>query len=114
MNKNTGKFFWGPALWKTMHSLAASYTPDQRAYMKDFIYSLIHLLPCKYCKTHWKNNLEMLNIDDYLGNNHDCFLFTYFMHDIVNKSLGKKSPPFNQIKSIYFKGMGPECSECKL
>ena len=110
----TGKFFWGPALWKSIHSLAAAYTPDQRKEYKKFIYSLQFLLPCNYCKKHLQQNLRKINIDYYLSNNHTLFLWTYFLHDIVNKALGKVSPPYDIVKTAYFKGMGPECTSCKL
>ncbi len=113
MNK-TGKFFWGPALWKTIHSLAAAYTPDQRQYYKSFIYGLQYTLPCEYCRKHLQANLKTLNIDDYLENNHKLFLWTYFLHDMVNRQLHKSSPLFEEVKSVYFRGMGPECTSCKL
>ena len=112
--KGTGKFFWGPSLWKTIHSLAAAYTPDQKGHYKTFIYGLQYMLPCEFCRVHLQKNLKMLKIDDYLDNNHTLFLWTYFLHDMVNRQLGKISPPFDAVKSAYFKGMGPECTSCKL
>lgn len=110
----TGKFFWGPAAWKTVHSFAAAYTPDQREEFKSLIYSLQYLLPCDYCRKHFKQNLKTLPIDNYLNNNHTLFLWTYFLHDIVNRQLGKTSPSYKEVKVAYFRGMGPECKSCKL
>lgn len=109
-----GKDFWGPSIWKTIHSLAAAYEPHQRKQYKNFIYTLPSILPCKQCRHHLAQNLNKLDIDNYLDNNHNLFLWSYFLHDLVNRQLNKISPPYDKVKEIYFKGMGPECKSCKL
>lgn len=121
MNANTnntnvsGKNFWGPAVWKTIHIFCASYNKGKEKELRKFIETLPHLLPCEACREHLKENLKNLRIDNYLDNNHSLFLWSYLLHDIVNKQLGKQSPDYNTIKSIYFKGIGTaDCSDCKL
>jgi len=109
-----GKKFWGPALWKTIHCFAASYTPDKKNSFKKFMFELQYLIPCEECKMHYINNLETFKMDNYMTNNHQLFLWSYLLHDIVNKQLGKHSPPYELVKIIYFKGLGSDCHLCKL
>jgi len=108
------KDFWGPSIWKTIHIFAATYQPSQKKEFKSFISNLQYLLPCEACRKHLKDNLETLKIDNYLDNNHNLFLWSYFLHDIVNKQLNKTSPPYETVKTIYFKGLGNDCTSCKL
>lgn len=108
--------FWGPCAWKTIHSYAASFVPtceNKKAFI-NFINSQIKLLPCEKCRAHFLKNLKEINIENYLNSNDDLFLWTYFLHDRVNKSLNKKSPPYDQIKKIYFNNLGKKCDECKV
>lgn len=110
----TGKNFWGPPVWHTIHSTAASYKPHQRASFKRMMNTWTEMLPCDECRGHLKENLKRLPVDNYLDNNHNLFLWTYFLHDLVNKQLGKHSPPYKTVKEYYFKGLGPECTQCSL
>lgn len=110
----SGKDFWGPAFWKTIHSMAASYTPKQKKAFEEFMYGLIVLLPCDACRDHLRQNLKTLPMENYMIDNHSLFLWSYYLHDIVNRQLGKTSPPFTLVKEAYFKGLGSECTQCKL
>jgi hypothetical protein len=110
-----GKNFWGPKVWSTIHIFSASYTPDQKQAFKDYIYNVLpKLLPCESCRSHLKENIKTIPLEPYLTNNHNVFLWSYLLHDLVNKQLGKTSPAYNQIKEVYFKGLGPDCTSCKL
>jgi hypothetical protein len=108
-----GNYFWGPAVWKTIHSFAVSYTPDQREQFRFFINNLTNILPCEMCRKHLRDNLRALPIDNYLSDHNRLFLWTYLLHDRVNQQLGKKSPPYEQVKKIYFQHMGTTCTDCK-
>ena len=110
----SGKQFWGPAMWRTIHSLAIAYTPSQADQFRKFIGTLPALLPCEQCRIHLKQNLKILKVDDYLTSNHNLFLWSYLLHDMVNKQLGTISPPYESTKLFYIKSMGPECKACKL
>lgn len=109
MNRN----FWGPAFWRTIHAAAAAYTPDKAQSFKQFIYSLPGILPCQECREHILTNLTRvypLN-EKYLRSNETLFLWTYNLHDIVNKQLGKCSIPFAEAWKLYFGTK--KCSICK-
>lgn len=105
--------FWGPYWWRTIHSFAASYKPNPtvKKAFKEFIYSLSGLLPCNISRTQFKNNLNNIPLsENYLKDSHNLFLWSYLFHDLINKQLGKVSPPFQDIKSQYFNDH--ICSSC--
>jgi len=94
--------FWGPALWKMIHSSAFIYHPSNKHSYKSFIESLPYLLPCEFCRKHLKNNLKTLPLtENNLQNNHTLFYWTYILHDIVNLQLNKSSPSYNDIHYLY-------------
>jgi hypothetical protein len=95
--------FWGPSIWNFIHLTAITYKPTDRLSYKNFIYSLPQLLPCENCCKHLSANLKTLPIDNSLDNSSNLFIWTYNLHDLVNKQLNKKpSPPLN-ITIEYYK-----------
>ena len=117
----TSKDFVGPSAWKLLHSLAAAYSPEQRADFLAFVNSLAKMFPCKTCRTNLKKKLRLLPPHNYLDNNHDLFFWTYTIHDMVNKAITKyqpdapkHSPPYEKVKYMYFSALGEHCAECNL
>lgn len=107
------KKFWGPCFWRTIHAFAASYRPipEVRTAFRQFIYSLIGVIPCTTCRQHYSENLRQIPLtDNYLKDAHNLFLWSYHLHDLVNKQLGKVSPPFEVVKAQYFNEQ--VCSSC--
>jgi Erv1 / Alr family len=109
------KEFWGPATWKLIHSMAAAYIPTDNNYVafKNFITSLVYLLPCPVCREHFKINIKKYPIEQYLQSNKTLFYWTYIMHDLVNKQNGKVSPQYDYVRSFYFNGLKEDCESCK-
>ena len=107
-----GRDYWGPAVWRTIHSFAAAYTPDKKQYVKPFLKSTGALLPCEDCSEHMPENMKILNVDDYLDDNHSLFLWSYMFHDLVNKQIGKTSPSYETVKVEYFNSLGEKCASC--
>lgn len=106
--------FWGPATWRTLHSIAVAYDPTtQKAAAKSFVKNLMILLPCDKCRDHWKDVLKQYPIENYLDDNHSFFLWTYLVHDAVNKDNGKTSPPYEDVKVYCFNALGEKCSSCE-
>lgn len=103
-NKISDKNFWGPYVWRALHSMAAVYKPEYKVYFKQLIYSLPGILPeTGGSKQRFIENLKILPLtDEYLLDNHNLFLWTFLLHDLVNKQLGQISPPFEKIKNLYF------------
>lgn len=109
--------FWGPCTWKFIHSIAAAYdpaTPGAREAFIACIKSLLYLLSCKQCRDHLRANLKKLPIERYLSTNEQAFLWSYHLHDLVNRQLGKKSPPYLDVKRVYYGAMEIACESCKV
>ena len=49
---------WGPSMWHYLHTMSFNYpvkpTPEEKKHYKEFILSLQHVLPCKYCRINLK------------------------------------------------------------
>jgi hypothetical protein len=114
-----GRHFWGPAGWTFIHSIAASYTPENAEYYKMFMLSLTRLLPCTTCKKNLIKHLSKLPLEPYLANNHELLFHSYALHDMSNKDIeqetrqSKPSPPYDEFKAFIIKSLGDECGECK-
>lgn len=108
-----GNDFWGPPTWKFLHSIAATYTPDQANAVKCLYQSLTVLLPCPKCRTNLKKKLKAFPIEKYLGSRDDFFFWTYLIHDNVNQWAGKTSPTLDDVREEYYVALlNAGCAEC--
>jgi hypothetical protein len=87
---------WGPAVWHMLHTISFNYpvnpTLKDKENYRDFILSLQHVLPCKYCRMNLKTNLKQLPLTMAQMRNRDTFSrYIYNLHELVNKMLDKKS-----------------------
>ena len=87
---------WGPSQWHFMHTMSFNYpvnpTTEDKKHYKDYILSLRHILPCKYCRQNLTNNLKANPITAAEMKNRDSFSrYVYKLHEAVNKMLNKKS-----------------------
>jgi hypothetical protein len=98
--------FWGPGLWKYIHTAAAaSDTPQKRDAFHQFSISLMPTIPCGKCKQHFEQNLKKYDIRSYKKNQETLLLWTFLMHDAVNMAQGKtgeKRPGWLVVRSQYF------------
>jgi hypothetical protein len=96
--------FWGPSAWRFIHSMATCYTPDQKEAFKKFMGTLPQLLPCERCRRNLKKNLVEHPLNEAsLADNDSLFLWTYKLHDMVNRELGKSSPSYESVRAKYWK-----------
>jgi len=87
---------WGPSMWHYLHTMSFNYpikpTNNDKKHYKNFILSLQHVLPCKYCRINLKNNFKHYPIRECDMENREAFSrYVYKLHEIVNKMLKKKS-----------------------
>jgi len=87
---------WGPSLWHSLHTISFNYpvepTSSDKSQYRDFILSLCHVLPCKYCRMNLKNNLKSLPLKMGDMKSRDTFSrYIYNLHELVNKMLKKRS-----------------------
>ncbi len=88
--------FWGPIFWTALHTISFNYpvnpTQEDKEHYRDFVLSLQHILPCKYCRMNLKTNLKQLPLTIDVMKNRDSFSrYIYSLHELVNKMLNKKS-----------------------
>ena len=109
-----GMEFVGPIKWASIHLTCASYTPDKCKQIKEWIKLEFDLLPCKECRSHAAEMLKKYPVEMYSANNEDLFFWSYIIHDEVNRRLGKKSPPYPEVKQYYFDALNTECTSCNI
>jgi len=87
---------WGPSLWHSLHTMSFNYpvTPtdvDKKEY-REFILSLVHVLPCKYCRENLKKNFEKMPLTVAHMKSRETFSkYIYRLHELINTMLKKKS-----------------------
>lgn len=95
---------WGPPMWLTLTVIALGYPAnptytDKRA-AKEFIESLVHLIPCSICRDHYRQHLQANPISPSLDSRKDFFQWVVKLHNIVNKTLGK--PEMTEVEVLYY------------
>jgi hypothetical protein len=87
---------WGPVAWTLIHTISFNYpinpTEEDKKHYRDFIISLQHVLPCKYCRMNLTNNFKQKPLNMCHMKNRETFSrYVYELHELVNKMLHKKS-----------------------
>ena len=87
---------WGPGMWHFLHTMSFNYpvkpNREQKIQYRNFILSLIHVLPCKYCRMNLVKNLKTLPLKYSHMESRDKFSrYIYDLHELVNKMLKKES-----------------------
>ena len=107
---NLSPEFWGPNLWKVIHSIAIGYpknpTPKIKKETKKFLESLESCTSmCIVCRKHIAKNL--VEIPPNLNSRDEFILWTYKIHNKVNNLLNKEECNINKFcrdYSIKFNG----------
>ena len=87
---------WGPSMWHYLHTMSFNYPTNPSAIDKkryrDFMLSLQHTLPCKYCRDNLRRNYRESPLEACVMKNRDTFSrYVYALHERINRLLGKKS-----------------------
>ena len=87
---------WGPSLWHYLHTMSFNYpvnpTKQDKKNYKEFIMSLKHVLPCKYCRINLRKNLKSVPLNSTALKDRDGFSrWMYNLHEHINKMLNKNS-----------------------
>lgn len=99
---------WGPHVWRALHFIALGYpeNPDAivQAQYRDFYLNFWKFIPCMKCSINYKRHLqEIPYIDTYLQSPKELFQWTWMMHNIVNRELGKPEWDFEKAYEHYQK-----------
>jgi hypothetical protein len=98
---------WGPSLWHYLHTMSFNYpiSPSnaEKKQYKNFIMSLKHVLPCKYCRINLKKNLKVVPLNNKALKNRTNFSkWMFCLHEHINKMLNKRSGlKYCQIRERY-------------
>jgi hypothetical protein len=98
---------WGPSLWHFLHIMSFNYpnepTNEQKRYYMNFILSLEHILPCKYCRINLKKNFKVVPLRiSNMKNRYTFSKYIYELHEHINKMLNKKSGlTYDNVKERY-------------
>jgi hypothetical protein len=109
---------WGPALWHYLHVMSFNYpvkptTEDKRKYT-NFLKSMQHVLPCKYCRINLAKNFTQKPITPTVLESRETFSkYIYDLHELVNKMLCKPSTTtFEEVQNKY-ESFRSRCSSTK-
>jgi hypothetical protein len=87
---------WGPSLWHVLHTMSFNYpnnpTEEDKQHYKSFIESLVHVLPCKYCRDNLVKNFKKVKLKySDMKSRYTFSYYIYRLHEHVNKMLKKTS-----------------------
>ena len=98
---------WGPSLWHSLHTISFNYptnpTPLQKKKYLEFFKNLRYVLPCKYCRDNYVNNLKRVPLNmNTMKNRTTLSKWLYLLHEEINTMLGKKSGlTFDDVRNRY-------------
>jgi len=101
--------FWGPPLWKSMHSIAEGYpeqdpTEEHKQAARHFYGSLRVLLPCSSCCKHCCAHQQNDPVDDHLESRDNLARWVFDFHNRVNQRTGKPEWGWDQYVKTYRSG----------
>lgn len=98
---------WGPSLWHSLHTISFNYpvkpTLKQKQQYLSFFKSLRYVLPCKYCRDNYVNNLKRVPLNmQTMKSRLTLSKWLYLLHEEINNMLGKKSGlTYNDVRNRY-------------
>ena len=102
MNNNN---VWGPSAWTFLHTITYNYpenpTNEDKSNYLNFFDSLKHVLPCKKCQAHYKENLKKYDINNSLNSRQDLVEWLIDLHNDVNRDTGKSVWTYSDVYNKY-------------
>ena len=97
---------WGPPLWHTLFTFALAYpvhpnTITKRKYY-DFIQNLPVFLPNADIRSSFAQLIEEYPVQPYLSSRQAFLKWVHFIHNHVNRKLGKRTIPMNEALDKYY------------
>lgn len=96
---------WGPPFWFVLHSISMNYPNNpsfnQKRNYYDFFNSLKYVLPCQKCRKHYAKLFEKFPITPFLDSKKSIVSWVVYIHNEVNKSLGKKQYTLEEVIRNY-------------
>jgi len=96
---------WGKHGWFFLHSVTMGYpdqpTPNDADNYRAFFYMLPNILPCEVCRSHFADHLRTNNIERALTNKRTLVEWLVQVHNMTNRSLGKREMTYEQVIALY-------------
>lgn len=112
MENNIKPSCWGPPAWAFLHSVSFGYpdyienpsnNPISMKY-KHFFNNVGEMLPCEWCKKHYREHITKYPIDNFLGSKKDITRWLYDLHNVVNEMLKvpkENIPSYEEVVNMY-------------
>ena len=90
-------YIWGPAMWLFLHTTSFNYpvipSESDKKYYYKFFKNLQNILPCRYCRENYAENIKKIHKLTYgvMKNRETLSRWVFELHEIINERLGKKS-----------------------
>ena len=100
-------YVWGPSLWHFLHTMSFNYpikpTKEDKKNYFNYIKSLEHILPCRYCRENLKKNMKKTNFSMKKMKDRETFSkYIYDLHNHINTMLLKKNTiSYEEVRSRY-------------
>ena len=113
----SGPACWGPLQWGALHQMSRGYpianpTVEERAAFVAYVTALVHLLPCKFCSTHWVDALGTLT-PDVTDSRAGVMKWCIDVHNAVNARLGKPVLTYPQALASIVEACPNNSWQCK-
>jgi hypothetical protein len=97
--------FWGTSLWQMLHLLTLNMPDKINISLLELYYNffdnLIHIIPCEVCSTEYKSLLNNYPMRGLIYKKEDFILWGIYIHNQVNKRLGKKKYSLREVENIF-------------
>ena len=98
---------WGPKYWFVLHSIARTYPENPSDAIRKIYYSCIRniplFLPDKSIGNSFVSLLDEYPVTPYLDSRLSLMKWTHYIHNVVNKKLGKERISFREAMKIHDK-----------
>ena len=103
--------YWGPSGWRLLHLISFSEVPS-RSNLESFFNTLAYVLPCKYCRKSFSENIAK----DPIEKAESIAEWLWRMHNRVNAKLRAqklctaRNPTFESVKGVYKQRLEAGCT----
>ena len=103
---------WGPHYWFVLHTIALSYPvkPNETIRKKyyDFYQNLPMFIPIEEMGNNLSKFLDKYPVTPYLESRQSLVRWTHFIHNKINKALGKDSMTLEETMTAYYEHYKPK------
>ena len=93
---------WGPYFWYVFHAIIYSYSDPK--VVKSFLDNFPYLIPCSICSDHLIELYKSNSYCDLVDDRHKLIAWGIRIHNLVNKSLGKRELSYREADTAFDKG----------